>query len=312
MSGRTACRIRGHSVAGLVLAAAMVAAFPAHGDDGEIEPASIEELAPVRMSIERVDLDAAREAYAEARKALKGRLREKEVRASMKEVDRQLEALELFKKAEKHAMGRDWKKAFGPASKTLRRYGDLWFRTEAERLYAGIKQKVCFVINDFETDELRESRFGATSEGGTAEVVEDVRFAADGRHGLRVKLDERKKGVVAENPAAYRSAWFRPPAEFAQKLQTHRTLVFTIFVHRPVKDRISVDIMGNIVDGTAMSSAQYHGIELRRVGRETHRLPLRRFTFHGNFLWSQAETIQFSTTGREALDFTIDDVRLVP
>ena len=280
-------------------------------DEEELE-LEVSELDTVKDWICKLDLKEAEDAFKQAKAELKPRKREKGVKAAIEVVKVQLSALREYEKAKQYVDKRKYPKALKCMSKVLRAYGEIWFADEAESLYSGVKQRIYYVINDFENEEFRDpENFDASLSGGRAEVIRDARFSSDGRHALKVHFDARGDGVHSRDLAAYRAVALRTPLDFPRKIEAYRAVTFSVYSHKKVYDLISVDIMGDVVGTTATSSAKHPGISLKFVGRQQQTLLLNRFNFRGGFQWSDASNIQFSTRGPGAVDVTIDDVKLV-
>ncbi len=298
---------------GALIASASASTEVVRADEAEDLVLDVPELESFRDRIVKLDLDGAEKVLKEAKKELKPRKREKEVKAALATTERQIAALKELKKAERFMDKRAYPKALRSMNKVLRKYGEIWFAEEAGRRYSELKASMFYVINDFESEKSRESNsFGTASSGGKLEVIQDVRFSSEGRYALRVKLDVRGDRLKASDLGAYRAVSLGTPADFAEKLGTYRAVTFSIYSHRSVDDLISVDIMGDLVGTTATSFASHAGISLKFVGRRQFTLKLNHFNFRGGFQWKAAGNLQFSTTGSGAVEFTIDDVRLVP
>lgn len=265
------------------------------------------ELHGARNCIRRLDLSGADEAYQAARNALKDRDRDREVRAGLKAVKKQMAALREFTRAKKYANREMYPEAFRSASRVLRGYGELWFVQDAEVLYASVKSQVCHVVNDFETRASRRSgRIGSTSHWVGAEVVEDLRVSSDGRHALKVRFDARRPGVKKTSARAIRAVVLRSPGDLGEKMDGARALTFSLFSYRAVYDRITV----SVVDAYG-AQADHPGIALNFTGRKTITLKLNRFQTEGGFQWGDARKIQFSSRDPGEMDFALDDVQIL-
>lgn len=301
-------------VAGIVLLGWLLASGGLAGAlaDGELD-LDASEFEPVRDRVMELDLHGAWKAYAAAKKELKGRLREKEVKRALALSKRQIEALEEYEEARKQLEKGMVAQAHRTLEKMYRKRGAVWFERPAEELYAELKSRLCYVVNDFETESSRQpDNFGVNETQAAVEVVEDVRLSREGLHSLRIRLHARRQGVRRGDPGTYRAVAIRTPSDFPDRLDTRKAMTFWVYSPRRVPDLIGVDIIGDTEDGTALSSAVHEGISLNFTGWKEFRLPLRLFRFHGKFEWSQAKALQLSTTGPSAVEFYIDDIRLSP
>lgn len=276
------------------------------GQEEEEEYLDIPELDTVRGHIMDLEREEAEDALKEAKKELRKRKREKGVKAAIEKMEKNIDALEEFEKAQEYKEAGKAKKALKSVAKVLRGYGEILFADQAESVYAELKQEIYYIINDFETEELRDPKNFRTSQSGAeTEIVSGARFSSDGRHALKIHFDERGENVRERDPGSYRGAELKTPETFSRDLEELKALTFSVFSYEKTPAKVTLVISG----GGAESFAAYAGIVLNFAGWKHYQVRLNEFRFNGSFQWRDARSIVFSTRGLAAVDFIVDDVK---
>ena len=279
-----------------------------HADDEEKAPLSVPELDAVKDSIRALDLKAAEDGLKAAKKELREQRDDESVESAIEAVEHQIAALEEFSKARRYVKKRKYPQALTAIAKALRAPEELLFSDEAEDLYSEIKQKMYYMICDFESEDSRNpANFYTSGSGVTAAIVNDLRLSSDGRHALEVHFVALGDGIRPHSSEAYRAIILKPPPGFSRDIGGLRCLQFSIVANKKVPDLVTVDIFGG--DGSIY--AEHPGIALNFTGRKQFTLKLNRFKFYGSFQWSDAQDIRFSTLGPSAMDFSVDDVKFL-
>ena len=299
-------------VLGIALAPGVSAAVPsplAAAQDGDAAGAArAPEFDGVRKLIAELKLDEAKEAMEAAVKGLGDRKRDKGVKAEKKIVDDNLDALEEFLDARKKIEDGDAGRALKPLMKVMRTPGALYFQEEAEKVYEEIKGKAYYMVNDWETKHGRRKAAVQTNAArATAEVVEDLRLSQEGRHSLRVTFVARQEGVKETEGAAWRSVLIKGPDGLAEELPRLKSISLGIF--SPSKQNVKLDL--GITGGKSSSFAQYEGIMLNYAGWKTFTIPLAKMKLTDDFQWAEGKSIFLKTTGPDAAEFYVDDVKLL-
>lgn len=280
----------------------------AQDEDEEEESEYVPELEDVRVCIEALDREGAEEALKAAKKELGSRKREKPVKAAIKALEKNIDALEEFEKAKEAKDKGKISKALKSMTKVMCKFGEIYFAEAAEEVYAELKQKVYYMINDFETEAYRGEKAYLTSRSGASvEVVSDRRLARDGRHALKVHFDKREEGVKEGDQGAYRAAVIETPDGFSRELENLKALTFSIFSYKKSSSKFYLAISG----GGAASFAQYPGLTLNYVGWKDYAVALRQFKLNGSFKWRDGRRVIFATTGPLEADFIVDDVKFI-
>ncbi|MCZ6602894.1 MAG: hypothetical protein O6952_07810 [Planctomycetota bacterium] len=281
---------------------------PAQEDDEDWDAESVPELDAVIDLIAELDLEGAEEAFKAAKKDLRGRKKNKAVKKMIDAVESNLEALEMFEKAKEAIDKGKTSKAFKSIKKVIRKYGELYFVEEAERVYSELKQKIFYMINDFETDAFRDSKMYQVGRvGANVELVSDRRFARDGHHALKVHFDKRGDGVKARDSDSFRAAQLNPPDGFSKELEDLRSFTLSIFSYKKSNALITIMIAG----GGPASYAEYPDFALNYTGWKDISFPLIKMKFRGSFQWRDARSILIFTRGPGEVDFIVDDVKFI-
>ncbi len=296
----------------LAASAALAAGPPgfALADDGKDDKAKEEvpELAETRLLIGELKLDEAQDALKVAKKGLGSRKRDKAVKAELKVLRKNLDALEEFLEAKKNIEKGRAAKALKPLTILMRMPGELIFLDHVTPLYSQVKGQVYYVINDFETEAFRRSKMFRTKGGKvTMEVVSDLRLSLDGRHSLKVNIAERGQGVQENAPEAWRYVQLKVPSDFGEKLPAQRA--FTFGIYSPKKQQLKLDF--TVTTGSADTRATYAGITLNFIGWKTIQVPLNKMKRGKKFEWAGAKSILLETHGAFGGEFYIDDVKLI-
>ncbi|MCZ6689491.1 MAG: hypothetical protein O7H41_07815 [Planctomycetota bacterium] len=281
---------------------------PGQEDDEDWEEESVPELDAVIDLIAEMDLEGAEEAFKAAKKDLRGRKKNKAVKKMIDAVESNLEALEMFEKAKDAIDKGKTGKAFKAITKVMRKYGELYFVEEAESVYSELKQKIFYMINDFETEAFREAKkYQAGRNGSNVELVSDRRFARDGSHALKVHFDKRGDGVKRQDSESFRAMQLNPPDGFSKDLEDLKSFTLSIFSYKKSNAMITIMIAG----GGAASYAEYADFALNYTGWKDIRFPLIKMKFRGSFQWRDAREIRIFTRGPLEVDFIVDDVKFI-
>jgi hypothetical protein len=278
-------------------------------DDEDDAQEYVAELDETRELIVELKLDEAEDALKAAKKELGKKKREKGVKAALEDMDANLEALEAFLDARKYVEKGKADKAFKKMVKDVMRAPcDLLFVKEAEALYADLKGKIYYVINDFESEAGRGEGMIRTSQAGAeAAVKNDYRMARDGRHFLEVKFAERPEGISERDQGAVRGLILEPPEGFSRELDSLKALSISILSPRKQAGRMDLLVTG----GSNTSYAIYPGLTLDEVRWKDYVIPKERFRLQGDFMWRDGRRIQLMTRGPKAMEFMIDDVKFI-
>ena len=288
------------------LAALVVPALMLVADDAPT--AELPELVETRALIQELKLDEAEDAFKAAKKALSSRKRDKDVKAALKEMERNLEALEDFLDAREAIEKKKTGKALKLLSALMRTPGELVFLDQVAPLYAEVRRQAFYVINDFETVDSRKPRMATGQEGAaTTEFVSDLRLSMEGRHSLKVTIEDRKEGVPEQEGEAWRWVRLKTPPDFAEKAGTMKALTLGIYSPRKQEMKLELSIGGS----ASADRASWQGIALNYAGWRTVQIPIGQMKIEGKFDWSQAKNIVFATRGAFGGTFYVDDVKLV-